>query len=154
LKLVVARVGKGRTNWADEACADWQKRLARRLPIEELLVEPEPFRGDVDAVRQAEAARLLDRVRPSDRLIAVDERGEAPTSEGFAAWIEGAAAAGTGRVVFALGGPYGHGPLVRERAWKVLALSSMVLNHELARAVLFEQLYRASTLIWGGSYHH
>ena len=43
---------------------------------------------------------------------------------------------------------------VRAQAWKVLALSRMVLNHELARVALVEQLYRASTLLWGGAYHH
>ena len=65
-----------------------------------------------------------------------------------------AASASTRRLVFAIGGPYGHGAEVRARAHKVVALSGMVLNHELARVVLVEQLYRVSTLLWGGSYHH
>ena len=50
--------------------------------------------------------------------------------------------------------PAGDAVSLRQRAWKVLALSRLVLNHELARAVIVEQLYRASTLLWGGSYHH
>jgi 23S rRNA (pseudouridine1915-N3)-methyltransferase len=56
--------------------------------------------------------------------------------------------------VFAIGGPYGHGKELRSVAWKQLALSGMVLNHELARVVLVEQVYRVSTLLWGGAYHH
>ena len=35
-----------------------------------------------------------------------------------------------------------------------MALSKMVLNHELARVVLAEQLYRVYTLMVGGDYHH
>ena len=57
-------------------------------------------------------------------------------------------------LLFAIGGPHGHAPAVRQQAHKTLALSKMVLNHELARILLVEQLYRASTLLWGGAYHH
>lgn len=153
MKVLLLRVGRGRTAWADDAVQDFARRLGR-LGFEEQRLEPEPFRGDVEAVRDAEAARLLATLGSGDRLIALDERGELPTSEAFAGWIDEASRASTRRLVFALGGPYGHGALVRQRAWRVLALSKMVLNHELARAVLVEQLYRASTLLWGGSYHH
>ena len=43
---------------------------------------------------------------------------------------------------------------MRTQAWKTIRLSDLVLNHALARVVIVEQLYRASTLLWGGSYHH
>jgi 23S rRNA (pseudouridine1915-N3)-methyltransferase len=61
---------------------------------------------------------------------------------------------GVQRLVFAIGGPYGHAPALREKAHRVLSLSPMVLNHELARVVLVEQLYRAHSLLFGGKYHH
>ena len=153
MKAVLLRVGRGRTAWADEAVKDYARRLPRNLPFEEERVKPTRFRGDVEAVRAAEAEALLARVKPGDRLIALDERGELPTTEAFTG-RDDSACAGVWRIVFAIGGPYGHGPGVRKAAWKTLALSRMVLNHELARAALVEQLYRASTLLWGGSYHH
>jgi 23S rRNA (pseudouridine1915-N3)-methyltransferase len=59
-----------------------------------------------------------------------------------------------GTVVFAIGGPYGHGEAVRARAWRTVRLSDLVLNHEVARVVLYEQLYRALTLLEGVPYHH
>ena len=76
------------------------------------------------------------------------------STEALAELTRASARASTRRLVFAIGGPYGHGPEVRQRAYKVISLSGMVLNHELARLVLVEQLYRVSTLLWGGSYHH
>jgi 23S rRNA (pseudouridine1915-N3)-methyltransferase len=36
----------------------------------------------------------------------------------------------------------------------VVRLSSLVLNHDLARVVLVEQLYRAHTLLHNVPYHH
>ena len=153
MRVLVARVGKGRNRWADAAVADYARRF-RQLRFEEQRIRPAAFRGDVDAVRAEEGQRLLALVGVGERLVALDERGEMPTSEGFASWVAGAAQEGCPGLVFAIGGPYGHDPMVRKQAWKVLALGRMVTNHELARVVLVEQLYRASTITWGGSYHH
>lgn len=153
MRWLVARVGKGRNAWADQAVEDYARRV-RQVKIEELLLRPAAFRGDVEAVRAEEGARLLGAVGAGERLVCLDERGELPTSEVFAGWLEQAAADGCSGLVFGIGGPYGHPAVVRQRAWKSLALGRWVTNHEVARVVLVEQLYRASTLIWGGSYHH
>lgn len=154
MKVTLHRVGKGRTPWADAAVEDYRRRLARSLDFSEQLDRPEPFKGDVERVKTAEGARLLAGLREGDRLIPLDERGEQVTTELFSTWIDEAARGSARRMVFAIGGPYGHPPEVRRAAWKVLGLSRMVLNHELARVLLVEQLYRAGTLLWGGAYHH
>lgn len=153
MRLLVARVGKGRNAWADQAVEDYSRRI-RQVRFEELLLRPAVFRGEVEAVRSEEGARLLAAAGPGERLICLDERGELPTSEAFAGWIQQAIGEGAPGLVFGIGGPYGHAAVVRQRSWKVLALGRWVTNHEIARVVLVEQLYRASTLIWGGSYHH
>ena len=154
MKLLLARVGKGRTRWADAAAEDYVRRLPRHLAYDEKLLRPEPFRGNKDAVRTAEGDRIRSLLRDGDRLVLLDERGTLATTEELAGWLDEAAHQGSRRVVFAIGGPYGHDPLLRRECWKQLALSGMVLNHELARVVLVEQIYRVSTLLWGGAYHH
>lgn len=155
MKAVLIRVGRGKERWADAAVAEYLKRLrVSQLPLEEVLLPTTRFRGDIEAVRDDEAARILARLSPRDRLIAVDERGRTPSTEELVVWVDESARAGTPRLVFAIGGPYGHGKAVRDAAWRVLSLSSMVTNHELARVFLAEQLYRVSTVLWGGKYHH
>ncbi|MCO4747993.1 MAG: 23S rRNA (pseudouridine(1915)-N(3))-methyltransferase RlmH [Proteobacteria bacterium] len=154
MKLLVLTVGKSSAKWADTAIADWTKRMRRYGGLEAEWVKHHPFRGDVDAVRDAEAERLLKRIGPRDVLVAVDERGDTPTSHALADWFETQRVGGTHRVVFAIGGAYGHGAEVRERANKVLSLSSFVLNHEVARVVLIEQIYRSFTILNGVPYHH
>ena len=124
------------------------------MKLEERRLRPEPFRGDVTAVRAAEGRRILGALKAGDRLVALDERGATQSTEALSQWVDGATRTGVKRLVFAIGGPYGHSPEVREQAWKTLSLSGMVLNHEIARLVLVEQLYRVSTLLWGGKYHH
>ncbi len=145
-------VGKPGAGWSGDAVADYAKRLSRMGGVVEESVKAETFRGDVDAVRAAEATRLLARVGPRDKLIALDERGEDPDTAAFTALVDEGRRDGT--LVFAIGGPYGHGPELRQRAWRTVRLSSLVLNHEIARVVLYEQLYRAMTILQGVPYHH
>lgn len=154
MRAVLLRVGRGRNRWADEGYAEYAGRM-KTLKLTEKRLAPEPFRGNIDAVRAAEGDRIRGALRGGDRLVLLDERGELPTTEAFSDWIRAAERQSTRRLVFAIGGPYGHDPALRDEAWKVLALSRMVLNHELARVMLAEQLYRVSTLLWGGApYHH
>lgn len=150
-RLKVALVGKGRCAWADAAVDDYGRRLKRHGKLEEISVKPELFRGDVDAVRAAEGLRLrkaLDR----DVLVALDERGERLDTDGFADLLGELALRGS--VGFALGGAYGLDASVRAAAARTVRLSDLVLNHEVARVVLYEQLYRAVTLREGIPYHH
>ena len=56
-------------------------------------------------------------------------------------------------LTFVLGGDVGLDQSVREKANLVLSLSAMTLPHQMARAVLLEQIYRACTLMRNISYH-
>ena len=154
MKITTLWVGKGKVAWADSACTEYTRRLPRHLGYADQRLNPIAFHGDESRVRNAEASRILEQIGDGDRLIAMDERGTDLDSHQFAALIDSATKLGTRRLVFAIGGPYGHGEAVRKCAWKTVRLSAMVLNHSIARIALSEQIYRASTLLWGGQYHH
>jgi 23S rRNA (pseudouridine1915-N3)-methyltransferase len=97
-------------------------------------------------------ARVLGAVPEGARLVVLSRRGAAWTSrdlaERTARWDQ------DGRdVAFALGGAEALPEAVRERAEAVWSLSTLTLPHELARVVLYEQLYRAFTIRRGEPYH-
>ncbi len=154
MKVQLLWVGRGKDKWSQTACKHYVDRLPRHLGFSDKRIAPIDFAGDVATVQRKEAERIVSELKDGDRLVALDERGDGLTSEAFASLIDSATKQGTKRLVFAIGGPYGHGEAVRKRAWKTIRLSDMVLNHAIARVVLTEQLYRASTILWGGSYHH
>jgi hypothetical protein len=68
VKLVVLRVGKGRTRWADEACTDYAERIARHLTIEEQVIATARTIED-------ESEALLAKIKDRDRLVVLDPRG-------------------------------------------------------------------------------
>lgn len=146
-------VGKGGNAWADAAVDDYARRVKRWGGVEEVAVKGEPFRGDVEGVRRAEGERILKALGDRERLVVLDERGEDVDTRGFQGLIEAARADG-GRIAFAIGGAYGHSAEVRARATKRIRVSSLVLNHEIARVVLYEQIYRALAAIHGVPYAH
>ena len=154
MKIKIIRVAKGGSKWADQAVEQWMRRIQNRLPTEEIRIKPSPDRGSIEQRRKEESRRVLNLVQPGDRLVVLDERGVDISTEELSDWLQNSMNSSTKRILFAIGGPFGHDPEIRTKAWKTLRLSSMVLNHELARVILVEQIYRAYTLIWGGSYHH
>jgi len=146
VKLVLRSVRAGRTPWADEACAEYLGRTRRYFPCEEAIEPAGP--------PEEEGTRLLAAVPARGRLVVLDERGDDLSSEAFAELFEAAAREGTTHLVYAIGGAYGHTQGVRDRAWRVVRLSPMVLNHAVARVLLAEQVYRACTIRAGEPYHH
>ena len=82
------------------------------------------------------------------------ERGREVSSADVARLLSDAGEANPSALVFAIGGPFGHGAAVRERADDSIRLSAMVLNHQVARLVLAEALYRGWTILRGEPYHH
>jgi 23S rRNA (pseudouridine1915-N3)-methyltransferase len=153
LKLAVHYFSRGRCAWADEAAADYTRRLNRYAPFQENKHKPD---GHVnrDRAQSKEAHRILNKLGSRDQLIVLDERGQGLQSVELAALIENAALDGTGVLHFAIGGAYGHHQDLRQKAHKIVKLSDLVLNHQIARVLLLEQLYRAWTILKKEPYHH
>lgn len=56
-------------------------------------------------------------------------------------------------LVFVIGGPYGLTDNILEKADLKLSLSALTFNHQLAKLILLEQLYRGIDLQHQGNYH-
>lgn len=152
LKLRVLSVGRDRSGWFESGVRAYAERIEHHARVE--LVELPASTGSLPAAaaRRKEGQELLRRAGDDAWLIALDERGTALDSPAFARLI-GQARDGGRDLVFLLGGDEGLDPEVRERARKVVSLSTMTLPHRLARLVLMEQIYRAFTLLSGSPYH-
>ena len=74
-------------------------------------------------------------------------RSEEPISEKFAGFLRKHINENPRDMVFIVGGHAGLSAPVRERANLLWSLSPLTYSHDLARAVLTEQIYRALTII-------
>jgi len=151
VKFRIIAVGRPPAGPMRDAIADYESRAARYWPLEVHEVRAEPAKSrSPDEVRRLEGARLIERATGS--LVALDERGRSLSTDTFAAWmVERRQRAED--TTFAVGGAFGLDAAVRDRALLVLSVSPWTLQHEMARLLLAEQLYRAGTIQRGEPYH-
>lgn len=92
--------------------------------------------------------------RPAQsRLILLDERGRDLSSEELADLLGRWRDEGTREARFMIGAADGHAPADRAAADLLLAFGRATWPHLLARAMLAEQLYRATSILAGHPYH-
>ncbi len=87
------------------------------------------------------------------REVLLDEKGRQLGSEEFAALLGTWRDAGIREARFHLGAADGHGEEARANADLLLGFGAMTWPHLLARAMLLEQLWRATSILAGHPYH-
>lgn len=87
------------------------------------------------------------------RDVLLDERGRQMTSEEFAALLGRWRDDGVREARFLIGAADGHGEVARDKADLLIAFGAMTWPHMIARAMLVEQLWRATSIIAGHPYH-
>ena len=90
---------------------------------------------------------------PQTRIVLLDERGEVLSSTEFAARLERWRDLGMREARFLIGAADGFGEAERRDADLLLSFGRATWPHMLARAMLAEQLYRATTILAGHPYH-
>lgn len=132
-------VARGRIGRGPEAelVARYEKRIVWPFMVTEL-----PESG----------GRVADALTPS-KVIALDEGGTPLTSIAFAKLLEGWRDSGIREVRFLIGAADGLTTAERASADTVLSFGAATWPHLMVRAMLAEQLYRATTIIAGHPYH-
>ena len=152
--LRIIAVGRLKTPFWKDAAAHYLTRISRWRAVSETLIRDADPALPVAERAAMEGRAILEAISPRDTLICLDERGKGLTSPQFAALLERLSEDANRMPCFVVGGPFGLDPSVREAAAHLLAFGPQTLPHELARVLLFEQIYRAEALLRNLPYHH
>ncbi len=155
MRITLIENGKTRDSFIKEGVELFRKRVVRYVPFKiETIPDLKNTRSKtMKEVQNQEGTLLLKRVKPTDYVILLDERGKEQNSISFAEYINGLEGR-VNHVVFVIGGPYGFSEEVYKRADARLSLSKLTFSHQLVRVFFMEQLYRAFTILKGEPYHH
>lgn len=137
VKIFLYFIGKPRDPHANAIAAEFLKRSGRYAVCQSREIEPARF----DPFTR----------HPAARKILLDPAGKPATPAKFLDLFTEAARSGQD-LVFVVGGHDGLPPEWKPRAGLLLSLSPLTFPHELARAVLAEQIYRAFTTLRGHPY--
>lgn len=133
-------LGKTRRAEMRAVIDDYVKRISHHSGIEIL------------EVRSAEAAlKKLDADKAA-AVVLLDAVGKNLDSDKFAKWLGEHRDRGLRELIFLCGDADGFPDQLRQRAQHKISLSAMTFSHELARAMLAEQLYRAFAILSGSPY--
>ncbi len=158
MRIVVAAVGRLKQGPEAELAERYRKRAAqtgRNLGLRNIeIVEIKESRAQDAGRRMIEESIALANVIPEGAVtVVLDARGENIDSASFAACIQKWRADGRTAAVFLIGGADGLAPSLHDKAALRLSFGAATWPHQLARIMLLEQIYRATTLLAGHPYH-
>jgi len=141
MKIHLVMIGKTRRPEIRALLDDYVARIGRFADLQ------------ITELREDSAASLRKLALDSAAtVVLLDDSGKPQSSEQFSKWLGETRDRGGREIVFLCGGAEGFPEALRRHATQKLSLSSLTFSHELARAMLAEQLYRAFTILAGHPY--
>lgn len=151
-------MGKLKESYYREACAEYLKRLGAFASAK--VFEPAPVdlpqnpnRTQIEKALEQEAARIRENIRPASFTIAMCIEGKTLSSEQLAQKLEDIANRGISTVNFVIGSSFGLSEELKASADFKMSMSPMTFPHSLARVMLYEQVYRAYSIMNNSKYH-
>jgi 23S rRNA (pseudouridine1915-N3)-methyltransferase len=154
MQLLVAAIGQRMPNWVSEGWNEYARRMppGLALTLREINLEKRGKNADLRRLAAIESRALYEAMPARARVVALDVRGHAWSTEKLAANLEQWMQEGRD-VGFMVGGPDGIEADIMNRADDRWSLGPLTLPHPLVRVVLAEQLYRAWTITQNHPYH-
>jgi len=158
MRLVVAAIGRLKESPERELVERYRKRaeqIGRRIGFRAVeLIEIRESRAQETAKRKVEESIALASIIPEKAAaVVLDEHGDNLDSAAFAGQLRKWRDDGRPAIAFIIGGDDGLMPTLRDKATLTLALGAATWPHQLVRVMLFEQIYRALSILSGHPYH-
>lgn len=152
MRISIIAIGKFENDPQKAVFENYLKRLKWKIELKELDLKNSKNLS-IDEVKKGEGELILKALKPSSKLIALDERGENFSSLNFAKLLSGFAVKGDSDISFVIGGSNGLSAELIKKASLKLSFGLMTLPHLMVRSVLIEQLYRAQSIMSNHPYH-
>ncbi|MCC7135094.1 MAG: 23S rRNA (pseudouridine(1915)-N(3))-methyltransferase RlmH [Nitrosomonas sp.] len=153
MKIHILAVGNKMPAWVDEGFNEYVRRMPRETDVRLMEIKPEKRAGkDRDKLLSIESERIQAALPTGCHVVVMDERGQQASTLQLAQMLTDWLASGR-NTVFIIGGADGLHSAIQQLAHQKLALSALTLPHGLARVLLAEQLYRATTVNRQHPYH-
>lgn len=153
MEILILAPGKMKEKYLEEGVREYLSRLSHFVKVNLITADVPSGKKGIGAL-EGEADWMLKQLKTSDLVLLLDEKGSDFSSEGFSILLQEKMNLGVKRMVLLIGGAYGFAPVIREKGWQMIRLSSMTFTHQMVRLFLVEQLYRAFTLLNGIPYHN
>ncbi|MFA7654233.1 MAG: 23S rRNA (pseudouridine(1915)-N(3))-methyltransferase RlmH [Candidatus Magasanikbacteria bacterium] len=150
-------LGKLKESYWREAEAEYLKRLGAFAKIKIIELKEESFdeKDTPEKIKAKEAEKILKSVPENSYIIILDSKGKNFSSEQLAGQLaSNLTIQQFNSLTVIIGGPLGLHESIIKIANLKLSLSSLTFTHQMARIILWEQLYRSFMISTGRKYHY
>lgn len=152
MKIQVVRVGRGSQAGLAAIVSEYRKRLSAFIKTDEQEIKADSQRDKRSVSRTSEP---IYQPAPGEFVVLLDERGRQFDSQGFSRALQGWIDDPRIKVLtFLIGPPYGFDDPTRKIASETWSLSELTVPSDLAWVLVWEQIYRAMTILKAMPYHH
>jgi len=152
INITIITIGKVKESYIKEGILEYKKRLGPYLGLKEIELKAQSFNPDTKKkTKDLEGSRILKSLEKysKENIFLLDENEEEFSSVGFSKLF-----VNKSEIVFVIAGSLGWSDKLLSSKYRKISLSKMTFPHEVARLLLFEQIYRSVTIIKGKEYHY
>ncbi len=148
-------IGKTNASYLLQGEKEYEKRIKRYIKFEKIELSDVKKKFSTNReLMKAESDCFLQKIKPTDYVLGLDEQGKSYRSSDFAQLLTKRMNHSTGDIVFIIGGAYGFHETLQNRFNEKVSLSKMTFSHQMVRMIFMEQLYRGFTILRNEPYHH
>jgi 23S rRNA (pseudouridine1915-N3)-methyltransferase len=152
MKITIVSIGSFEGSQYQKIFHDFAKRLKWHISLKEILPKNSTNFSKLQ-IKENEANLILKAIKPSSKLIALDEKGKQFSSQNFTKIISDFGLKGDSDLTFIIGGAEGLDPKIINNCHLTISLSPLTFPHMMVRIILIEQIYRAYSIINHHPYH-
>ena len=156
MKFQIISIGKKHDKNLESFISEFEKRIKANFDLVWSISGSEDDNSHEVQIKK-ESSKILDilnKEKGNSFIILLDERGKEKSTVELANLFEEKMNSGIEKIIFIIGGAYGVGEEVKEKANLILGLSKLVFPHQLVRAIVVEQIYRCISILKNSKYHH
>ena len=158
LHIKIICLGTIKEKFLRENIEEYKKRLTKFCKLEivelpETRIFNENSKADISKALEKETALIMAAMGKKSYNIPLCIEGKEVSSEKFSDLIESVANNGISQINFIIGSSYGLSDEIKNKGDFKLSVSKMTFPHQMFRAMLLEQVYRAFTIQNNIKYH-
>ena len=151
MKINIVAVGKIKEKYLIDAIKEYSKRLSAYVVVNEFEIPEETSVLNLQSKSEKEGVKLLEKAKGFK--VGLDSKGIQLDSKEISKLIHSNMVNGISEMSFIIGGSNGLSAEVCKKCDIMLSFGKITYPHQLFRVVLYEQIYRAFTIINGTPYH-
>ena len=156
MEVILLTINETKNPYLEKLIIDYSKRINQYIKFTHIEIQKikSKRKNNIEEQKNKEGIQIKKFLKKSDICLLLDETGRSLNSIEFAKSLNNYFCSNKKRLVFIIGGAFGFSKEIHSIIFEKFSLSKMTFNHQMAKLIFCEQLYRANTILKNEKYHN